>query len=69
MVLSVLLLLGATSWAAGEVCLSPYVKRGIGQEKYLYVSCFFKHEIQVRDASKPERIRLHDIVVQAHSPT
>ena len=31
------LLLGVTSWALAEICLSPYVKQRTGQEKYLYV--------------------------------
>ncbi|MBI2369833.1 MAG: selenium-binding protein [Deltaproteobacteria bacterium] len=51
----------------GKGCL-PADLRQSPDDRYLYVSCFMKSEIQVWDVSKPDRPRLHDIVVPGVSP-
>ena len=51
----------------GKGCL-PADLRQSPDDKYLYVSCFLKNEIQVWDVSKPEKIRLHDTLVPGVQP-
>jgi selenium-binding protein 1 len=51
----------------GKGCL-PADLRQSPDDKYLYVSCFLKNEIQVWDVSKPETIKLHDTVVPGVQP-
>ncbi len=51
----------------GKGCL-PADLRQSPDDRYLYVSCFMKNEIQAWDASVPDRPRLHDTVVPGVSP-
>jgi selenium-binding protein 1 len=51
----------------GKGCL-PVDLRQSPDDKYLYVSCFLKNEIQVWDVSTPEKIKLHDVVVPGVQP-
>ena len=51
----------------GKGCL-PADLRQSPDDKYLYVSCFLKNEIQVWDVSTPEKIKLHDVVVPGVQP-
>ena len=51
----------------GKGCL-PADLRQSPDDRYLYVSCFMKSEIQAWDVSTPDRPRLHDTVVAGVSP-
>lgn len=51
----------------GKSCL-PADLRQSPDDRYLYVSCFMKSEIQAWDVSRPDRARLHDTVVPGVSP-
>ena len=51
----------------GKGCL-PADLRQSPDDRYLYVSCFMKSEIQAWDVSRPDRPRLHDSVVPGVSP-
>jgi selenium-binding protein 1 len=51
----------------GKGCL-PADLRQSPDDRYLYVSCFLRHEIQAWDVSHPERPRLHDTVVPGVQP-
>jgi len=51
----------------GKGCL-PGDLRQSPDDRYLYVSCFMKSEIQAWDVSKPDRPRLHDTVVPGVQP-
>ena len=51
----------------GKGCL-PADLRQSPDDRYLYVSCFMKSEIQAWDVSRPDRPRLHDTVVPGVSP-
>jgi selenium-binding protein 1 len=51
----------------GKGCL-PADLRQSPDDRYLYVSCFMKSEIQAWDVSVPDRPRLHDSVVPGVSP-
>jgi selenium-binding protein 1 len=51
----------------GKGCL-PADLRQSPNDRYLYVSCFLKSEIQAWDVSTPDRPRLHDTVVPGVSP-
>jgi selenium-binding protein 1 len=51
----------------GKGCL-PADLRQSPDDRYLYVSCFLKSEIQAWDVSKPDKPRLHDTVVPGVSP-
>ena len=51
----------------GKGCL-PADLRQSPDDRYLYVSCFMKSEIQAWDVTKPHRPRLHDTVVPGVSP-
>jgi selenium-binding protein 1 len=51
----------------GKGCL-PADLRQSPTDRYLYVSCFLKSEIQAWDVSTPDRPRLHDTVVPGVSP-
>ena len=51
----------------GKGCL-PADLRQSPDDRYLYVSCFMKSEIQAWDVTMPHRPRLHDTVVPGVSP-
>jgi len=51
----------------GKGCL-PADLRQSPDDRYLYVSCFMKSEIQAWDVSRPDKPRLHDTVVPGVSP-
>jgi selenium-binding protein 1 len=51
----------------GKGCL-PADLRQSPNDRYLYVSCFMKNEIQAWDVSTPDRPRLHDTVVPGVQP-
>jgi selenium-binding protein 1 len=51
----------------GKGCL-PVDLRQSPDDRYLYVSCFLKSEIQAWDVSQPDRPRLHDAVVPGVAP-
>jgi selenium-binding protein 1 len=51
----------------GKGCL-PADLRQSPDDRYLYVSCFMKSEIQAWDVSTPDKPRLHDTVVPGASP-
>jgi methanethiol oxidase len=51
----------------GKGCL-PGDLRQSPDDRYLYVSCFMKSEIQAWDVSTPDRPRLHDVVVPGSAP-
>jgi len=51
----------------GKGCL-PADLRQSPDDRYLYVSCFLKSEIQAWDVATPDRPRLHDTVVPGVSP-
>ncbi|MBI4638414.1 MAG: selenium-binding protein [Candidatus Rokubacteria bacterium] len=51
----------------GKGCL-PADLRQSPDDRYLYVSCFMRSEIQAWDVARPERPRLHDAVVPGVSP-
>src|SRR5204862_3760522 len=51
----------------GKGCL-PGDLRQSPDDRYLYVSCFMKSEIQAWDVSTPDKPRLHDTVVPGASP-
>jgi len=53
--------------ALGKGCL-PADLRQSPDDRYLYVSCFMKSEIQAWDVSTPDKPRLHDVVVPGVSP-
>jgi len=51
----------------GKGCL-PADLRQSPDDRYLYVSCFMRSEIQAWDVSRPDRPRLHDTLVPGVSP-
>jgi selenium-binding protein 1 len=51
----------------GKGCL-PADLRQSPDDRYLYISCFMKSEIQAWDVSRPDKPRLHDTVVPGVSP-
>jgi selenium-binding protein 1 len=51
----------------GKGCL-PADLRQSPDDRYLYVSCFMRSEIQVWDVATPDRPRLHDTIVPGVSP-
>jgi selenium-binding protein 1 len=51
----------------GQGCL-PADLRQSPDDRYLYVSCFMRSEIQAWDASTPDKPRLHDTVVPGVAP-
>jgi selenium-binding protein 1 len=51
----------------GKGCL-PADLRQSPDDRYLYVSCFMRSEIQAWDVATPDRPRLHDTVVPGVSP-
>ncbi len=51
----------------GKGCL-PADLRQSPDDRYLYVSCFMRSEVQAWDVSRPDRPRLHDTVVPGVSP-
>jgi methanethiol oxidase len=51
----------------GKGCL-PGDLRQSPDDRYLYVSCFMKSEIQAWDVSRPDEPRLHDMVVPGVGP-
>ncbi len=59
----------ATSKVAdlGKGCL-PADLRQSPDDRFLYVSCFMRSEIQAWDASRPDKPRLHDTVAPGVSP-
>lgn len=51
----------------GKGCF-PADLRQSPNDRYLYVSCFMKSEIQAWDVSTPDRPRLHDVLVPGVAP-
>lgn len=51
----------------GKGCL-PADLRQSPDDRYLYVSCFLRSEIQAWDVSVPDKARLHDTVIPGVSP-
>jgi selenium-binding protein 1 len=51
----------------GKGCL-PGDLRQSPDDRYLYVSCFMKSELQAWDVSRPDKPRLHDTVVPGVAP-